>query len=500
MLVIPRYFQRRVFIKDFSKQVLNIDVLQTKDINQRIKLCENKIKQLNALYTVHLLITKKAGHTLPIRVELSIKTQITKALESLNQAKSSLSNDGIWGHVKKWSGITDIGSGIKDIRSGNYDSGLVSLASGSLRVLILAALTVYVVQQFVNKSKTLDIPQSPPDLPQSLPDILQSPPVLPHSIPDILQSPPDLPHSIPDILKSSPPSFKPSTLEPIIKTMSDPKLTTLYELPIPTVDRTQIHSESLSQIIGNRKITLITAYDEGIKDYAQYVIPNQRAFASKHGYDYIEYFGNLAHDQGSPRAPYWSKIVALQDQLQKTKEGDWLAWADASALFTNTEKNFDQIINAHGIGKDIILTTDPQVPINNAVFLIKNSPWTKDWINKVWQRSDLARGGEGNCWSWGKPFCHYEQQAMTELWEKDLGVQAHTSVIPNKIMNSFYRYSHFDWYRKMFQDYDGDLESSKWSTGDFVCKVTGMDRDRRLSIIQYVAKNCVDRLCEWVKF
>ncbi len=89
---------------------------------------------------------------------------------------------------------------------------------------------------------------------------------------------------------------------------------------------------------------------------------------------------------------------------------------------------------------------------------------------------------------------------MTELWEKDLGVQAHTSVITNKIMNSFYRYSHFDWYRKMFQDYDGDLESSKWSTGDFVCKVTGMDRDRRLSIIQYVAKNCVDRLCEWVKF
>lgn len=270
-------------------------------------------------------------------------------------------------------------------------------------------------------------------------------------------------------------------------------------LEIPGIQESQIQSESFNSPIGDRKITLITAYDDGIKDYAQYVIPNQRTFASISGYDYIEYYGNLAHDQGRQRAPYWSKIVAIHDQLLKGKEGEWIAWCDASALFTNTKKNFDQIIQKYGSDKDLILTTDPQVPINNAVFLVKNTPWTKNWIQKVWARSDLANGGKGNCWSWGLPFCHYEQQAMTELWERDEEVQSHTVVIPNKEMNAFYRYSHYDKYREMDQNYDGDKEDSKWAPGDFICKVTGMDRDRRLQIIKHVASNCIDKKCDKIE-
>lgn len=271
-------------------------------------------------------------------------------------------------------------------------------------------------------------------------------------------------------------------------------------IEIPKVEKSQIQSESFNPLKGSRKITFITAYDEGIKDYAQYVIPNQRAFTAKHGYDYIEYYGNLAHDQGRQRAPYWSKIVAINDQLQKTKEGEWIAWGDASALFTNTEKNFDQIIEKYGVFKDIILTTDPQLPINNAVFLVKNTPWTKNWIKEVWERSDLANGGEGNCWSGRQPFCHYEQQAMTELWERNPEVRSHTVIIPNKEMNAFYRYSHYDPYRNMYQNYDLDPENSKWTPGDFICKVTGMDRDRRLGIIQHVANNCIDQNCDKIYF
>lgn len=269
---------------------------------------------------------------------------------------------------------------------------------------------------------------------------------------------------------------------------------------IPSVETSQIHSEMINQPKGAEKITLITAYDDNIKDYAQHVIPNQRDFADKHGYNHIVYRGNLAHDEGTPRAPYWSKIVAIHDQLEKTKEGEWIVWMDASALFTNTKKNFEKIIELHGKDKDLIVTTDPQVPINNAVFLVRNTPWTKKWIQKVWERSDLAKGGEGNCWSGRQPICHYEQQAMTELWEKDAEVKAHTALIPNKEMNSFYRYTHYDRYRKMQLNYGGDPESSKWTSGDFICKVTGMDRDRRLKIIQHVASNCIDKVCQWVKF
>lgn len=73
-------------------------------------------------------------------------------------------------------------------------------------------------------------------------------------------------------------------------------------------------------------------------------------------------------------------------------------------------------------------------------------------------------------------------------------------VIPNKEMNSFYRYSHYDKYRKMQLNYDTDPEASKWSPGDFICKVTGMDKDRRLAIVKHVVANCIETPCERLQF
>lgn len=339
-----------------------------------------------------------------------------------------------WNQAKKWSGITDLTQSVKELQQGNYAIGVYHFASGILRIAVTAFLIHIVIQAIIASANSKS-----------------------HTVDNY------------QFAKAG---------------------------RIPIVDQSQIQSENIFRTPGESSLTLITAYDDGIKDYAQHVIPNQRAFAKKHKYDYIEYHGNLALDNGHLRAPYWSKIVALDDQLKKTKEGEWIVWLDASALFTNTEKNFKEIIERYGSDKDIIVTTDPQVPINNAVFLIRNSPWTKKWIKQVWKKSDLAMGGKGRCWSGDKPICHYEQQAMTEIWENDSEVRKHTALIPNKLMNSFYRYSHYDSYRQMELRYDGDPESSKWSSGDFICKVTGMDRDRRLAIIEYVAQNCIDKDCK----
>jgi hypothetical protein len=88
---------------------------------------------------------------------------------------------------------------------------------------------------------------------------------------------------------------------------------------------------------------------------------------------------------------------------------------------------------------------------------------------------------------------------MTELWERDKEVRSHTVVIPNKEMNAFYRYSHYDKYREMYQNYDDDKEDSKWAPDDFICKVTGMDRERRCQIIEHVARNCIDKICDKIK-
>lgn len=444
-LSISTHFQKNSFINDFSKKISELDSLKIEETSpeERMKLCESKIKQLNTLFKVHDLIVKSSSDSDLSSLNFILISQMDEARKLWQEAKTELERanptptyDGL-SQLKKWTGIGAIETGIKEIRNERYTSGIYNLAFGSIQVAAIASLTIYLVNQFFLKNQTVVVEK---------------------------------------IATETPPSR------------------------IPTIDRAQIQSESFNHVEGKRNITIITAYDQGIKDYADHVIPNQRDFAKKQGYNYIEYFGNLAHDRRRPRAPYWSKIVALQDQLTKTQENEWIAWTDASALFTNSNKNFDQVIELHGENKDIILTTDPQVPINNAVFLIKNTAWTRNWIQEIWDRVDLARGGEGNCWSWGHPFCHYEQQAMTELWEKSAEVRSHTALIPNKEMNSFYRYSHFDPYRNIEQTYDGDPLSSKWQPGDFICKVTGMDRDRRLAIIKHVAQNCIDRFCARQEF
>lgn len=405
--------------------------------------------------------------TNPVEIHESVKisTQPPRPLTS--------NSESLGGRVKKLSGLKDLEIGVKNIRNGNYGTGLCKIVSGSLRMIGVATI-MYVAKQVIgnyqNSNANFDNPVN-----LNLPTDLNLPTYLPVDL----------------NLNSNTIKYNIETGFPEVR--QSPEIT---ESQIPEVTKSQIRSEFFNPK-KRSGVTIITAYDEGIKDYAELVIPNQKAFTAKNGYDYIEYYGNLADPE---RAPYWSKIVALYDQLKKTKKGEWLVWLDASVLVTNTKKNFNQIIKIYGKDSEIILTTDPQVPINNAVFLIKNTPWTKNWIQKVWERSDLAKGGKGNCWSWGEPFCHYEQQAMTELWQNDLEVRSHTNVIPNKEMNAFYRYSHFDPYRRMIQDYDEDPENSKWTPGDFICKVTGMDRDRRFKIIKHVKENCVDQDCELIEF
>lgn len=568
---IPNAIKRTFFVRDFNNKVeflSNVKIDLQFDNPLTIKHCAKKMRQLNSLYSVHLLMAKYYGYDKANSIESKIKNAIMGIQFLINSHINFIENERknhilnspqenllplskkegegevytrddeldkrssqesmpsmrretqikmhqvevkpplsfmnpsnqLWGRVKKWSGINNLQDGMIHIREGKYRTGLKELAFGSLRIALIAStigLAKHILNHYQNQSTQPVFPQSPVDQSKIGPNVQENNSTLPPFFSDNPVSGGGHPLPGIDIPVVNPGSDSPPKDELPKEEVSSHFSCIVDDAAPPCVQKSQIQSESFNSKRGERKITLITAYDEGIKDYAQYVIPNQRAYAAKQGYDYIEYYGNLTGEQ---RAPYWSKIVAIYDQLQKTKDGEWIVWGDASVLFTNTEKNFEQIIDKYGVDKDLILTTDPQLPINNAVFLVKNTPWTKGWIKKVWERSDLAIGGQGNCWMWGQPFCHYEQQAMTELWEIDVDVQAHTTIIPNKEMNAFYRYSHYDPYRRMAQTYDRDPEASKWTSGDFVCKVTGMDRDRRLKIIQYVAEHCIDQNCDRVVF
>lgn len=356
--------------------------------------------------------------------------------------------------AKFWTGLTDLEKSVEKIRKKEYQSAAWHLVKGSLHVLALsAAVRVFFLSfsspRFAGNSRRAYSPATPQAYsPATSPAYAQNC----YSYRNL--------GSIPDVQ--------------------------------PALEYNYCEKEK-------KPITFVTAYNEAIKDYAEPILENQRAYAEKHKYCYVVYKGDLAHDDGNPRAPYWSKIVAIWDQSKKVKPGSWIVWVDASAIFTNTQKTFGEIIQKYGRGKkDVIVTDEPQVPINNAVFALKKDRWTKDWIQKVWSRCDLSQGGEGRCGgSKQDPDCHFEQEAMTGLWEDNQDVKDHTSLISNRNMNSFYRFSHNNPNRNdRYLNYNSDdKERYHWHNGDLICKVTGMAGHLRTKMTQLVLDNCIDKEC-----
>lgn len=262
--------------------------------------------------------------------KLSFSDEIVKIHQS-SQTPLAKNAKNLWGRVKKWTGIEDINVGIKNIKNGNYSSGICNFSFGFLRMGAIAVVIACVVQnQILLKQQT--------ELEADYQKLRDNTSQLNLYYNRLINKNAQLNTDYNKLFDKYNRLLRKKT-----------KLASENEnLPnVPLTNEKQIKSE-----LTYRKITLITAYDEGIKDYAQYAINNQKKFAEKHKYNYIEYFGNLANGQGNSRASYWSKIVAINDQLQKTREGEWLVWVDASVLITNTEKNFDNIIDKYGSDKD----------------------------------------------------------------------------------------------------------------------------------------------------
>ena len=227
-------------------------------------------------------------------------------------------------------------------------------------------------------------------------------------------------------------------------------------------------------------VTLSTADRKPLADIVE---RNQRRYAKKHHYGYTKYTEIL----DTSRPAEWSKILALQDTMNKVKV-PWLLWIDDDILITNPDISLESIVSQYGSRPttfvpsptiDLIITRDAHylegVPINNGIFLIRTNDWAKKFLADVWKF--------GSLWDYvvrGQSLL--EQQTMTDLLglnanrpeRKNSYVTDHVSIIPQRVMNSFLRSS---------QMYD-DPEESKWQPGDFAAHVTGMPLDVRTRVIK----------------
>jgi hypothetical protein len=99
------------------------------------------------------------------------------------------------------------------------------------------------------------------------------------------------------------------------------------------------------------------------------------------------------------RNPSWFKIKLLLEHLN-TSDCDYIAYMDADAFIVNHDKDFRDILSQYP-EHDLIIGADfgPDL-VNGGVLIFKNTDWSKDFLKRVWEKSEVIARGAYKRESW----------------------------------------------------------------------------------------------------
>lgn len=197
------------------------------------------------------------------------------------------------------------------------------------------------------------------------------------------------------------------------------------------------------------KILILSAHTIEIDDYAKLTVINKQEYADKHGYDYI----NLTSGFDSDRHPSWSKTLFIKQYLS---DYDYVFWMDSDALFMRYDIKLESFINGNE-KYDLIFenedwNTTEYKTFNAGVFFTKNTPFSFDFLDKVYEPQYLNVIDRINGAWW-------EQGAMWEIVNNEK--YDNILYIPNRPFNA------------VIVGYIG--EEHAYREGDFVCHFAGKE-------------------------
>lgn len=212
-------------------------------------------------------------------------------------------------------------------------------------------------------------------------------------------------------------------------------------------------------------------------------------YCNKQGYEYLVFRENLA--RGTPQGdalPYWSKIGGMLRLLNDPNHShqQWFAWVDDDMVITNSNVKLTDLIKKIPKAISVVVTEDamsreiPSIPLNTGFILAKNDDNSRSLFKALWDmRFQLVPGHDytyGNC---SNQSCLHEQQALTDLIGKNVGLASIVQIISQRFLdgiglNTFARTNHFDIARNLYLDYTADPPSSRWTIGDFMAQCTGL--------------------------
>jgi mannan polymerase II complex MNN10 subunit len=113
--------------------------------------------------------------------------------------------------------------------------------------------------------------------------------------------------------------------------------------------------------------------------------PNKQTYVEKHGYHLYDESQSLDRN----RPPSWSKIRAAQ-RLLKEERCDWVFWLDADTVVMNSSKRVEDFLPSEE-GKDLIITSQKGGSYNAGAWLIKNTPWSLEFLDHWWNMKDFVK-------------------------------------------------------------------------------------------------------------
>lgn len=147
-----------------------------------------------------------------------------------------------------------------------------------------------------------------------------------------------------------------------------------------------------------KRFTVVMAYSD---DYpvGKLCESVNRAYASKHGYDFVVHCLPAAEIFAAIRPKEhctWYKVKVINDLLESCRDEDsvahYILWVDADAVVINMEKPLDEFV-VLGEGRELIIGEDMSSCslINAGLFLVRACEFSKGLFRELWDSPVLAK-------------------------------------------------------------------------------------------------------------
>lgn len=182
----------------------------------------------------------------------------------------------------------------------------------------------------------------------------------------------------------------------------------------------------------NNKIVVAQFWTTNI-NYSKYTEAINRKYCEDRGYIYhVEKNDNKIKSNLFGRSITWYKPKLIKDVFEKYNP-EYVLFLDADAVIVNDRYSIQDFIDEN---YNIICTEDHGPSTMNAgVFIMKNSEWTKNFLDKWWDICETLVGGERNEPGYYKNGLWHDQTCFGYLMDNDEDVKKNIKQISNKVLN-----------------------------------------------------------------